>query len=205
MDKVHSHGNLGVRASVGKLQKIYSLAYGELTIDLIEKWKRALLNYVFMGCLPRGVEKAKLYYGNVLKLPMLQVQEHFTEKELTFTCYSSVGKRLLEKANDATDTKAIRRKRTLKRQMKQRDLQQISEDSSKIKYIDDFFRNLTNLKRLHQQILDQFEKILDNVELCEQLPMDQYKQHSHIPMAVIKQWLTELWQSIYNQCKVVNE
>jgi hypothetical protein len=122
VEKLLHQSKHSVNASVSEIMKIYKLAYSDLMLHLIEKWKIQLLNYVFMGCLPKGVEKAKLYFGNVLTLPLLQVQKHFNERELIFTCNSSTGKRLLKKANDATDTRAVRRKRTLKKQMKTREL-----------------------------------------------------------------------------------
>jgi hypothetical protein len=65
---------------------------------------------------------------------------------LIFTC-----KRLLEKANDATGRggAAVRRKRTLKMQMKTRESHSISDDASNIKHIDDLMKGISDLKKLN--------------------------------------------------------
>jgi hypothetical protein len=56
-----------------EIMNIYRLVNDQLTKGLIKQWKSYLANYVFMGCLPKGVEKARLYFGNVLTLPLLEV------------------------------------------------------------------------------------------------------------------------------------
>jgi hypothetical protein len=131
----------------GKIRSIHGLVCDKLVLRTISHWKNPLLNYIFRGCLPHGVHKAKLFFGNAVSLAVLEMQKHFTEGELTFTCVDTLGQRLDTKSLDETNQ---RRKRTLKMQMKKRDLQSIGADASKVGCIDKILMNTVHLKKLYQ-------------------------------------------------------
>lgn len=145
----------------------------ELQSSIVKEWKRLLLNYVFMGCLPAGISKAKLYLGEVLGPAF---REQLSEKELVFTCHDGLtGTRIKKKANDCTDTgnplnkRTQRRKRTLKMQMKRRDLTSIHNDASKFGSIDRLLTEGRHLKTLMQELLEKVEAVLDIVSQCSSI------------------------------------
>lgn len=63
--------------SVEHIRKIHQLVHSDIIKIVKAEWRNIFLNYIFMGCLPQGVEKARLYIGDALTLPLLEVQEHF--------------------------------------------------------------------------------------------------------------------------------
>jgi hypothetical protein len=58
---------------VGKIRSIHGLVCDKLMLTITTDWKRQLLNYVFRGCLPHGVKKAKIFFGNTISLPVLEM------------------------------------------------------------------------------------------------------------------------------------
>jgi hypothetical protein len=137
-----------VRAIVEELLKVYKLV-AKFKGKLFMEWKRQFLSYVFMGCLPAGVKKAKFYIGALINVHLLG---QLKEKDLMFTCYASTGKNIIKKGQDCSTNQ--RRKRTLKMQTKKRDITSIRDDALKAGMIHKYLAEGAHLKKQVKGALD---------------------------------------------------
>jgi hypothetical protein len=128
---------------VEHIRKIHQLVHSDIIKIVKAEWRNIFLNYIFMGCLPQGVEKARLYIGDALTLPLREAHS-LRECELIFVCLSSTGKELHRKAE------GYHNRRTLKLQLKKRSMESVNSDSSKLGRIQDLLKRLVNLKKLNQ-------------------------------------------------------